>query len=162
MRNIGVILLAGWTGAAIYFSAVVAPTAFSVLRGAQVVNATEIAGSIVNRSLSIINTSGFVITILLIVVTLLRRHEISRTLLLVQLGALGCVALATGVGKWIIAARMHAIRAAISVPVDHLPLEDTRRMDFATLHRYSVLALAVAMIAALIASYLLARNAQTN
>src|SRR6476620_6991164 len=60
------ILLACWFGAALFFGAVVAPAAFGVLRSFGLSNANEIAGSIVTRSLSVINIAGFLISLLLL------------------------------------------------------------------------------------------------
>jgi hypothetical protein len=161
IRNITLILIAGWLGAAVFFSAVVAPAAFSVLRSLQVTNASEIAGAIVNRSLSAINTSGFVIALIAILVGLIWRGSSQRIWFLLELLALLLVTVMTAVGQWVIAARIRALRAALSVPIDQLPITDPQRVSFASLHRYSVIALSIAIIAALIASLLIARNSQS-
>ncbi|PYS66847.1 MAG: hypothetical protein DMF69_24860 [Acidobacteria bacterium] len=55
INSVRLTLLAMWFGAALFFSAVVAPTVFSVLRSFALPNSGEIAGAIVNRSLSIVN-----------------------------------------------------------------------------------------------------------
>jgi hypothetical protein len=55
INNIRMLLLAAWLGVAIYFSAVVAPSAFGVLRSFGLPNAHEIAGTIVTRTLSVVN-----------------------------------------------------------------------------------------------------------
>lgn len=156
LRSIALILVACWLGAAVFFSAVVAPAAFSVLRSFQVVNAGEIAGGIVNRSLSVINVSGFLIGILALLVALTVR---SRWFVL-EIVTLAVLTIMTAVGQWVIAARIRAIRAALDVPIEQLALSDPQRVAFASLHRYSVIALSVAIIAALIASLLFARNQQ--
>ena len=49
-----------------FFSAVVAPATFAVLRAYLLPNAGEIAGTIVNRNLAVVNTSGFVIGLMLL------------------------------------------------------------------------------------------------
>ncbi len=154
VRNITLILVACWLGAAIFFSAVVAPAAFSVLRSFQVPNASEIAGAIVNRSLSVVNVSGFVIGLLAFLVALMLRSR----WYIIELIALAVLAIMTAVGQWVIAARIHALRSALNVPIDHLALTDPQRVAFSSLHRYSVIALSVAIIAALIASLLIARH----
>ena len=156
LKSLSLILVACWLGAAIFFSAVVAPAAFSVLRSFQISNASEIAGGIVNRSLSIINVSGFLIGVLSLLIVLAVR---SRWMILEAI-ALAVLSVMTAVGQWVIAARIHAIRAALSVPIDQLPLNDPQRVAFASLHRYSVIALSIAIIAALIASLLIARHQQ--
>lgn len=152
------ILLAVWFGAALFFGAVVAPAAFGVLRSFGLPNANEIAGSIVTRSLSVVNIAGFVIALLLLVTVILRRNSSSRVSFIVECICLGTIALATGVGHWFIAARMRALRAAMVLPIDQIAADDSRRIAFNNLHGYSVNALSVAMIAALVAMVLMARN----
>jgi hypothetical protein len=156
------ILVAGWLGAAVFFSAVVAPAAFSVLRSFQIANASEIAGAIVNRSLSAINVSGFVIALVALLVGLMVRGGSQRIWFLLELLALIVMAFMTAVGQWVIATRIRALRSALSVPVDHLAMTDPQRVNFNSLHRYSVIALSVAIIAALIASLVFTRNSQSG
>ena len=152
------ILLAVWFGAALFFGAVVAPAAFGVLRSFGLPNANEIAGSIVTRSLSIVNLAGFVIALLLLVTVILRRHYSSRLSFMLECICLGVIALATGVGHWFIAARMRALRVAMVLPIDQIAADDPRRIAFNSLHGYSVNALSLAMIAALVAMVLMARS----
>ena len=152
------ILLACWFGAALFFGAVVAPAAFGVLRSFGLPNANEIAGSIVTRSLSVINLAGFAIALLLLVTIVLRRNISGRASLIVEGICLGVIALATGVGHWLIAARMRALRATMVLPIDQIAADDPRRMAFNNLHGYSVNALGLAMIAALVAMVLMTRS----
>src|ERR1044071_6121778 len=107
------ILLACWFGAALFFGAVVAPAAFGVLRSFGLSNANEIGGSIVTRSLSVINIAGFLISLLLLATLLLRRNASSRLTFIIELICLTLIALTTAVGHWVIAARMRALRAAM-------------------------------------------------
>jgi hypothetical protein len=158
LRNISLTLVAVWLGAAIFFSSVVAPAAFSVLRSYQVTNASEIAGAIVNRSLSIINIGGFIIGIFALLIAFMWHGE--RTWFLLETVALAVLTVMTALGHWVIAARIRALRTALSVPIDQLGIDHPQRMAFANLHRYSVIALSVAMIAAIIISLLFARNTQ--
>jgi hypothetical protein len=151
------VVLACWFGAALFFGAVVAPAAFGVLRSFGLPNANEIAGSIVTRSLSVINIGGFVIALLLLVTLFVWRNHASRWSFILELVCLGLIALATGVGHWFIAARMRALRAAMVLPIDQIAVDDSRRIAFNSLHGYSVNALSLAMIAALVAMILMAR-----
>lgn len=155
------ILLACWFGAALFFGAVVAPAAFGVLRSFGLSNANEIAGSIVTRSLAVVNIAGFVIALLLLATMFLRRNYSSLVSFVVECVCLGVIALATAVGHWFIAARMRALRAAMVLPIDQIAADDPRRIAFNSLHGYSVNALSVAMIAALVAMVLMARNWRT-
>ena len=152
------ILLACWFGAALFFGAVVAPASFGVLRSFALPNANEIAGSIVTRSLSVINIAGFLISLLLLLTLLVRRHSSGRLSFIMECVCLGIIALTTAVGHWVIAARMRALRAAMVLPIDQIAADDGRRIAFNNLHGYSVNALGLAMIAALVAMVLMARN----
>src|SRR5919205_4238430 len=153
-----IFLLACWFGAALFFGAVVAPAAFGVLRSFGLPNANEIAGSIVTRSLSVVNIAGFVIALLLLVTIFLRRNATGRVSFIVECICLGVIALATGVGHWLIAARMRALRAAMVLPIDQIAADDPRRVAFNNLHGYSVNALGLAMIAAVVAMVLMTRS----
>jgi hypothetical protein len=151
-------LLAAWLGAAIYFSAVVAPAAFGVLRSFLLPNANEIAGTIVTRALGVINTIGFVVSLLLLAGALVLRRNYGRGSLLVQVVLLAVVASATGLGEWVIASRMRGLRATMQGQIDQVALTDPNRVAFAALHSYSVRALGIAIIAGLIAFFLIAHN----
>ncbi|HET6852819.1 MAG TPA: DUF4149 domain-containing protein [Pyrinomonadaceae bacterium] len=158
MNSTRPILLACWFGAALFFGAVVAPAAFGVVRSFGLPNANEIAGSIVTRSLSVVNLAGFVIALLLLVTLFLRRNTSGRVSFIVECICLAVIALATGVGHWVIAARMRALRAAMVLPIDQIAADDSRRVAFNNLHGYSVNALGLAMIAALIVMFLMVRS----
>jgi len=152
------ILLACWFGAALFFGAVVAPAAFGVLRSFGLSNANEIAGSIVTRSLSVINIAGFLISLILLITLLLRRSTSSRLAFIIECLCLAVIAITTAAGHWVIAARMRALRAAMVLPIDQIAADDARRVAFNNLHGYSVNALGLAMIAALVAMVLMGRN----
>lgn len=149
------LLLAAWLGAAIFFSASVAPAVFGVLRAFAVVSSGEIAGAIVNRSLGVVNKSGFVIAVFALLVGFVLRKSYATRAFVFQSVLLGLVALATGVGQWIIAAKMHSLRLAMGRPMDQVPLTDPARMAFSALHGYSVAALSIAIVAGLIAFFVI-------
>jgi hypothetical protein len=152
------VLLTLWLGAAIFFGAVVAPTAFTVLRSFALPNASEIAGTIVTRALSVVSISGFLIGLFLLVTAFARRNAPGGVGFLVELVCLVIIVLATGIGHWLIAARMLALRAAMALPIDQIPVDDPRRIAFNSLHGYSVKVFGVATIAALLAVVLIARS----
>jgi hypothetical protein len=152
------ILLACWFGAALFFGAVVAPAAFGVLRSFGLSNASEIAGGIVTRSLGVVNIAGFVISLLLLASLLWLRRRSTGLSFILECVSLGLIALTTAVGHWFIAARMRALRAAMELPIDQIAASDPRRIEFNALHGYSVNALGVAMIAALVAMFLMVRG----
>ena len=158
LNNVRLLLVALWLGAAIFFSAVAAPGVFHVLRAFGLSNANEIAGTIVTRALGVVNTSGFILSLLLIVTAFALRESYGRRSLILQIVLLAVVAVTTGLGEWVIAARMRGLRAAMHAPIDQVPMSDPRHVAFATLHGYSVTALGIAIIAALIAFFVIANR----
>lgn len=162
LNNVRMLLLAAWLGAAIYFSVVVAPSAFSVLRSFSVSNPGEIAGSIVTRTLSVINTSGFLISLLLLVSVFAYKRLLPRWSFFLQTGLLIIIAVATAAGEWVIAAKMRELRVAMHGQIDQLPLTDPNRMAFAALHGYSVTALGIAMIAGLATVFIMAKHSKSS
>lgn len=158
INSVRLTLLAMWFGAALFFSAVVAPTVFSVLRSFALPNSGEIAGAIVNRSLSIVNVAGFIVGLFLLLTLFVRRGSQGRIAFLLESLATVVIVAGTGVGHWLIAAKMHALRVAMAIPIDQVAPDDPRRLAFNDLHGYSVKALGLAMIAALIAMTLISRR----
>ena len=151
-------MLAAWLGVALFFGAVVAPAAFGVLRSFGLPNASEIAGSIVTRSLGVVNVAGFVIALFLLVTAFVRRGSQARWSFIVECVCIVLIAVTTSVGHWVIAARMRALRTAMVLPIDQIAADDARRIAFNALHGYSVNALGIAMIAGLVALVLMGRN----
>jgi hypothetical protein len=151
MTMLALLLLGVWLGAAIFFSAAVAPGVFSVLRGAGLPNANALAGSIVTRLLAIINHGGFEISVFLLVMSFFTTHGQSKWVKICGMISLAIMAVMTGVGHWVIAARMSALRASMSLPIDQVAPDDPRRAAFTNLHRYSVLFLGVAICSGLAA-----------
>ena len=158
LNDVRLLLMALWLGGAVYFSATVAPSAFGVLRALAVPHANEAAGSIVSRTLAMLNTSGFVISLVLLATAFLFRATIKRRTFLYEIVALLLVAITTGVGQWIIAARMLALRHSMSVPIDEVAKDNPLRVAFDTLHGASVTTLGIGIIAAIAALLLISRR----
>src|SRR5258708_7306711 len=152
------ILLSLWLGAALFFSFAVAPNVFAVLRSFALPNANEIAGTIVTRTLSVVNIGGFLIGIFLLLTFFARRSMPGRPALIVEFISLAIIVTSTGLGHWFIAARMRALRASMVLPIDQIAVDDPRRIAFNNLHGYSVSALGLAMIAALVVFVLIGRS----
>ena len=158
LNNLRLLLIAAWLGAAVFFSAAVAPAAFQVSRGLHLPNPGEIAGALVNRTLGVINLSGFVISVLLIVLTVLVKKFYKTSSFVAQLVLLAVVLVSTAVGEWVIASRMRALRIAMEIPIEQVSTGDPMRVAFQALHGYSVAALSIAIIAALIAFIFMAQR----
>jgi hypothetical protein len=162
INKIGMALLAAWLGAAILFSAVVAPSAFAVLRSFGLSNANEIAGTIVTRTLSVVNLSGFVFSVLVLLIAFIIKRSFSRMALLLQILLLTITAVSTALGEWVIAPKMRGLRAAMHGQIDLIAPDDPNRLAFAALHSYSVTALSVAIIAALLVILLMVFSSRTT
>jgi hypothetical protein len=158
LNNLRLLLIAAWLGAAVFFSAAVAPAAFQVSRGFNLANPGEIAGALVNRTLGVINLSGFVLSALLIVLTVLLKKSYKASSFIAQLVLLMVVLVSTAVGEWVIASRMRALRTAMAIPIEQVTAGDPMRVAFQALHGYSVAALSIAIIAALIAFIFMAQR----
>ena len=143
------ILLSLWLGAALFFSFAVAPNVFVVLRSFELAKANEIAGTIVTRTLAVINVSGCILGLLALLITIALKKRTPAFSFALQVLSLLVLMATTAVGQWIVAARMRASRAAM-VTIDLVSPDDPRRVTFTQLHGYSVALLSAAMIAALL------------
>jgi len=160
---LSLVLLGLWLGAAVFLSAAVAPRVFSVLRGAELSNAGALAGAIVSELLGTINRGGFEIALLLIVISYFTTRDQKRLRRFAEMISLAIMAIMAALGHWVIAARMSGLRTAMQLPIDQIARDDPRRVAFDGLHRYSVVALSVAMIAGLVAFIVIAsRGHRTN
>jgi hypothetical protein len=81
LSDIRLLLLCLWLGAACFFSFAVAPSAFGVLPS------RELAGLVVNRTLRIVNYSGFVIGLVLLLSPDAWRQNVNRLRLLLERSA---------------------------------------------------------------------------
>lgn len=162
LADVRLLLIALWLGAAVFFSAAVAPSAFAALREADLAQANHLAGTIVTRTLGVINTSGFIISLLLLATAFLFRETVMQRAFATEIISLVVVAITTGIGQWGIAARMLALRRAMGRPIDDVPAGDSLRVAFGSLHGLSVMALSLGIIAALVALLLIARRGRAR
>jgi hypothetical protein len=155
LGDVRLLLIAVWLGAAVFFFAV-AQSAFAVLP------TRELAGAMVGRTLAILNVGGFVISLVLLASVWVARNRSVRGALLLraETASLLAMALATGVGHWFITARLAALRAAAGRPLDELARNDPLRVAFGSLHFYSVIVLCVAVTAAAVCLFSIARRAR--
>lgn len=156
------LLLGMWLGASVFFSAVLAPNAFIVLRSYQSLNAGEVAGALVNRNLTAINLSGVVIGLIVFVFGLVKFGKVARPAFIIEMICIVLLIISTAVGNWIIAAKLRVLRLTLTGPIDQLAVSDPRRVSFDQLHAYSVKALSVAMIAAFVSFVMIALRARRD
>lgn len=153
LTDFRILLLGLWLGAACFFSFAVAPSVFAVLPS------RELAGSVVNRTLAIINYSGLFIGLILLASSYIARQKSNRVGLRIEQCLMLLLTAACAFGQFVIGARLQDLRRQIGRPIDDLATTDPLRIAFNDLHGYSVIILSAAMIAALITFFLLIRRA---
>jgi hypothetical protein len=75
-------LIALWLGAAVFFTAAVAQSAFAVLPS------RELAGAMVNRTLAILNYGGIVVGLILLASSIIKTEKVNRLKLWIEQGLL--------------------------------------------------------------------------
>lgn len=150
------LLIGLWLGAACFFSFAVAPSAFAVLPS------REIAGSLVSRTLMIVNLSGLIIGVIVLASSFIKRLDIKPFWLWTERFLLLILALCCAAGQFVIALWLSYIRSQIGKPIDEAAADDPLRLQFDNLHQYSVWVLLAAMITALILFFLIAGKTDKN
>jgi hypothetical protein len=154
IKDFRALLIALWLGAACFFSFAVAPSAFGVLPS------RELAGSMVSRTLLIVNLSGLVIGLILLASSFVKQTGTKPFLIWTERLLLAVLIAACAVGQFVIGSWLFYVRSQFGGrPIDEVPLDDPLRMQFNNLHEYSVWILVTGMIAALLAFFVIARKA---
>lgn len=152
LSDIRLLLLGLWLGAAVFFI-VVAQSSFAVLPS------RELAGSVVSRTLMILNFSGLGIAVLLILTSFIVRKEANRFWLWAERFLLLIIAAAGAVGQFVIGLWLQFTRAQMGgKPIDEFAADDPLRLQFNNLHDYSQWALMAGMGAALLAFFIIANR----
>ena len=149
LSNIRLLLIGLWLGAAVFFSFAVAPSAFAVLPS------RELAGALVSRSLMIINIGGLIIGLILLASSFIGAGASNRFLLWTERILLLLLTAACAVGQFVIGLWLSFVKAQMGKPIDEIALDDPLRIKFNNLHEYSVWVLVAAMIAAIIAFFII-------
>jgi len=153
VRYLMLLSLVVWIGGLIFFAFVLAPTVFAVLPTRQ------LAGSVVSRSLGILHWIAICCGVVFAVTSLLDSHVVHgvaepfavRNLLIYAMIIL------TLVGTLGIAPRMLALRDQMN-PVDAVPHDDARRVEFNRLHHWSTRVEGSVLALGLVVLYLTARR----
>jgi hypothetical protein len=148
--NIRLLLIGLWLGAALYFSFAVAPGAFAVLPS------RELAGEMVSRSLKIVNYSGLIIGMVLLASSFIAEKGANRFPLWTERILLFILTASCAAGQFVVALWLSFVRAEIGRPIDELAADDPLRIRFNNLHEFSVWILIAAMVAALLAFFVIA------
>jgi hypothetical protein len=151
ITDLRLLLLAIWLGAAVFFIGV-AQVAFSVSP------TREAAGAVVGGTLSILNYAGLGIAVVLFLSSFLSSNSRNVVMIWAERLFLLVLAAACSIAQFVIGLMMMSVRAQVNGPIDALPAEDPLRLRFDQLHQYSEWFLMAAMIAALIAFFLIANR----
>lgn len=155
ISDIRLLLLGLWLGAAIFFIGVAA-SAFAVLPQ------RELAGAVVNRTLTILNFSGIAIAAVLLVLSLATARNTNRLLAWLDRGLVLIVGAACAVGQFVIGMMIMSVRSQMAgKPIDEFAADDPLKIQFQTLHNYSENVLMIGMVAALIAFFVMANRRTT-
>ncbi len=155
-------LTALWLGAAIFFSGAVAPGAFGVLGVSEIANGRELAGAIVNRTLTIVNLSGLIIGVILLVSSFAGTKTLSRIGVWTERFLLFILTAACAVGQFVIGAWMSVLRMQMGKPVAEVGADDPLKIQFDALHQYSRWVLTAGMLAALLAFFVISLKSDTT
>ncbi|MGD9630239.1 MAG: DUF4149 domain-containing protein [Pyrinomonadaceae bacterium] len=154
VTDLRLLLLGIWLGSAVFFIAV-AQAAFAVLPQ------RELAGAVVGRSLTFLNLGGLGIAALLIVLSFLTARNIGRLWVWIDRILISIIAVACAVGQFVIGFMLLSVRAQMGGrPIDEVAVDDPLRVQFNTLHEYSVWVLMAAMAAGFIAFFVIANRRQ--
>jgi len=153
--DIRLLTLGLWLGAAVFFIGV-AQNAFAVLPQ------REMAGAVVGRNLALLNYSGILIAIFLLLTSLVGTRRTKLVWLWMERFLLLVLCAACGIGQFVLGAWIGMVRQQIGGPIDELAADDPLRMQFNTLHQYSEWVLLAAMVAALIAFFIIANRRFTD
>jgi hypothetical protein len=147
VSDIRLLLIGLWLGAAVFFIAV-AQSAFAV------VPQRELAGAVVGRTLSVLNYSGLVIGLILLLSSWIVRKEVSRFWIWVERFLLLVLVAACAVGQFVIGLWLAMVKVQIGKPIDEVAADDPLRIQFDNLHEWSVWVLFAGMIAALLVFFI--------
>jgi len=142
-----------WIGGLIFFSFVLAPTVFAVLPTRQ------LAGSVVSRSLGIMHWMAISCGVVFAITSMIDSRTVNgfaepfaaRNLIVYAMIIL------TLVGMFGIASRMLALREQMN-PIDAVPHDDARRVEFNRLHHWSTRIEGSVLVLGLALLYLTARR----
>ncbi|HKX83776.1 MAG TPA: DUF4149 domain-containing protein, partial [Pyrinomonadaceae bacterium] len=142
-----------WLGAAVFFIAV-AQSAFAVLPQQR-----ELAGAVVNRTLSVLNYGGLVIGVLVLLTSWIVAKNTNKFLLWTERFLLLLIAAVCAVSQFVVGLMLMSVRGQMGGrPIDEIAADDPLRAQFNYLHQWSEWLLMAAMIASLVAFFIIANR----
>jgi len=150
-QKIRLAILGLWLGAMAFFSFVVAPSAFAVLKQQQ------LAGALVSRTLDALEIIGIIAGAILIALLFFSKER--DRAFLYELIALALMTVSMLVSHFVVSRRMHDLRMSLG-EIAQLAANDPARVEFDRLHQYSVWLMGFDILGAIaLIVYLARRNA---
>ncbi|HVF92001.1 MAG TPA: DUF4149 domain-containing protein [Blastocatellia bacterium] len=144
------LLLSIWLGSMFFFSFMVPPSAFGVLPS------RHLAGQLVASTLGKVELIGLIIGALVVLVQLatwkLRGTSLAR------LGLALAMMAAMAVSRLWVSSTLMDLRASMGGIIDDVPATDPLRVQFNSLHQYSVALMMTAMVSGLVLLFLTVRS----
>ena len=151
LSDIRLLLIGLWLGASVFFIGV-AQAAFAVLPQ------KDLAGSVVGRSLSILDYSGIAIAVILVISSFLGAGRVNKFWIWIERFLLVVIGAACAVEEFVIGIWMSSIRAQIGGPIDNVAADDPLKIRFDQLHQYSEWVMMAAMIAAVVTFFIISNR----
>ena len=153
VRYLMLLSLVIWVGGLIFFSLVLAPTVFAVLPTRQ------LAGSVVSRSLGILHWMAISCGVVFAITSMIDSRMVDGVVAPFALRNLVIylMLILTLVGMFGIASRMLVLREQMN-PIDAVPHDDARRVEFNRLHVWSTRIESSVLVLGLALLYLTARR----
>lgn len=147
------LLIAIWLGSMMFFSFAVAPSAFAVLP------TRELAGAVVTSTIGKVEILGLVIGPILMIIRSFRSHSSnSSRVRILHLVLLAVMIAAASLSRFWISPQMVSLRREMGGHIDDVPITDPLRVQFNSLHQYSVSLMGTAIVAGLIVLFLIVRS----
>jgi hypothetical protein len=153
VRYLMLLSLVVWIGGLVFFAFVLAPTVFAVLPTRQ------LAGNVVSRSLGILHWMAIFCGVAFAVTSMIDSrvvNGVAQPFALRNLVVYAMIVL-TLIGMFGIAPRMLALREQMN-PIDAVPHDDPRRIEFNRLHDWSTRVETTVLVLGLALLYLTARR----
>jgi len=151
---IEILCLSIWLGSMVFFSFAVAPSAFASLPSHQ------LAGLLVTSTISKVEWLGIVLGPILLVLLIVTRKRGERiySATAVRAALLATMTVSAVISRYFITPAMVTLRNAMPNGIDSISATDPMKVQFDSLHHYSVGLMSVALFAGLAALFLTVRS----
>ena len=150
LRYLYVLALALWLGGMTTAGFVVAPTTFGVLEAWNPSTGRVLAGQVFGDVLRRVHLLGYAAAVVMLLALTVQRMLGPRPRHYgIRVALLGLMLALTMYAGQIIAPRIDQLQSQVSGPINQLPADDARRIEFDGLHRLSTVLMSAAIVGAL-------------